>query len=135
MTKAMTERKYPVFSERLRLLRKAHGLTQERAAVLLNVERSTYAKYETGQSMPHQDTLLRLTDLFNVSVDYMLGKVEGGSTAGELREDGSLPGLSAEEAAVLTMARKLTKTQREAWLSIASEFISINAKTKTAKDG
>lgn len=130
MGKIDTEKKYPVFSERLRLQRKASGLTQERAAALLNVERSTYAKYETGQSMPHQDTLLAVADLFQVSLDYLFGRAQGEGITSNLRDDGTLPGLTPKATAMVTVFDKLTAEQQESLLSIAYNYNELNAALK-----
>lgn len=60
--------------ERLKQLRNDRGLTQLDVARLLGVERSTYVKYERGQSDPSTATLVRLADYFGVSVDYIIGR-------------------------------------------------------------
>lgn len=62
------------FSIRLKELRNSKKLTQEQIANELNIKRSTYAKYETGENQPDHDTLQNLADFFNVSVDYLLGR-------------------------------------------------------------
>lgn len=59
--------------ERLKLLRTNAKLTQQEIASRLGVERSTYVKYERGSSDPPSSTLVRLADMFDVSVDYILG--------------------------------------------------------------
>ena len=58
--------------ERLKLLRTSANLTQKEIASRLGVERSTYVKYERGNSDPPSSTLVRLADMFGVSVDYLL---------------------------------------------------------------
>ena len=58
----------------LKRLRKSKGVTQQEIACELNVDRSTYAKYETSQSQPNFDTLIRIADYFDVSIDYLLGR-------------------------------------------------------------
>lgn len=47
--------------------------TQKDVAGYLGIERSTYAKYESGTSEPTFDTLQRLAALYEVSVDYLMG--------------------------------------------------------------
>lgn len=59
--------------DRLKELRAAAGLTQQDVAKFLGVERSTYVKYERGNSDPPTPTLIRLADYFGVSVDYIIG--------------------------------------------------------------
>ena len=61
--------------ERLKQLRKSKNLYQRDVAEYLGLERTTYVKYETGASMPSMDILLRLSDLYGVSIDYLLGRV------------------------------------------------------------
>ena len=62
-----------MFSENLRTLRKAKGLSQEELAIRLNVVRQTISKWEKGLSVPDADLLIRLSDVFEVSVSGMLG--------------------------------------------------------------
>ncbi len=59
--------------ERLKNLRTDAKMTQQDVARLLGVERSTYVKYERGQSDPPTATLVRLADYFSVTVDYLIG--------------------------------------------------------------
>lgn len=59
--------------ERLKQLRTNSGLTQLDVSRLLGVERSTYVKYERGNSDPPTATLVRLADYFGVTVDYLIG--------------------------------------------------------------
>lgn len=58
--------------ELLKTLRQASGKTQREVANFLNIDRTSYVKYETGKNYPAIDTLMKLADYFNVSVDYLL---------------------------------------------------------------
>lgn len=58
----------------LRRLRLARGYTQEELGKLLNVQKSAISKYERGTVVPTADILLRLADIFGVSVDTLLGR-------------------------------------------------------------
>lgn len=60
--------------ERLKMLRKEKGLYQKDVASFLGVDRTTYVKYETGASEPDTETLSKLADYFNVSLDYIIGR-------------------------------------------------------------
>lgn len=66
--------------ERLKQLRTAAGMTQQDVARLLGVDRTTYVKYENGNSDPSTATLVRLADYFGVSVDYLIGQKEKAPT-------------------------------------------------------
>ena len=57
-------------------LRKKKGLDQRDIADIVGVERSTYGKWETGDSHPPLTKLVDLADLFEVSTDYLLGRDE-----------------------------------------------------------
>ena len=61
-----------IFSEKLQLLRKNKGLTQEEFAEKLSVSRQAVAKWEAGQAYPDIFNLIRISDLMNVSVDYLV---------------------------------------------------------------
>lgn len=58
--------------ETLTNLRKAKGLSQEQLAEKLNLTRQTISKWELNQSAPDIDYLLRLSDIFGVSTDYLI---------------------------------------------------------------
>lgn len=60
-------------------LRKEKRLTQDQLASLLNLKRSTIAGYETNRKQPDNATLIAIADFFNVSLDYLLGRVENKS--------------------------------------------------------
>ncbi len=59
---------------RLKELRSLKGVNQNDVAAYLNVDRSTYGKYETGDSAPDYDKLVMLANYYDVSVDYLLGR-------------------------------------------------------------
>lgn len=58
--------------ERLRLARKASDLTQSEVADVLNTNKSTIARYESGAREPDAATLLRLADIYSVNVVHLL---------------------------------------------------------------
>lgn len=66
-------------AERLRYLREKSGLSQRDMANKLNIGRTTYVKYETGDSKPVRK-LTEIAAIFNVSVDYLLGKENNNET-------------------------------------------------------
>lgn len=70
-----------MFDERLKLLRKKCGYTQVSLAETLGVSKGTVAMWETGKRTPDFETLIRLSDLFDVRTDYILGKSNNSSSA------------------------------------------------------
>lgn len=61
------------FSEILKTLRKKKQITQTELAKQLNVSKSTIGMYETGQREPNFEILEMLSNIFNVSIDCLLG--------------------------------------------------------------
>lgn len=60
--------------ERLISLRERKGWTKTEAARRLNIATSTYSGYEYGHRKPDNEMLIKLSDLYEVSTDYLLGK-------------------------------------------------------------
>lgn len=56
----------------LKALRNIYNLTQEKIAVMLRVDRSTYCYYELGKTLPSIDTLGKLSAIYKVPLEYFL---------------------------------------------------------------
>lgn len=63
-----------MFGKRLRAVRMNRGFTQQKIADLLDVALRTYQHYEEGSRSPSLDTLIRIGDILNISIDYLLGR-------------------------------------------------------------
>lgn len=61
-----------IFSEKLSLIRKSKGYTQEQLAEILGVSRQAVAKWESGQSYPDISNLIQISEEFHVTVDYLV---------------------------------------------------------------
>ena len=59
-------------ASRIRDLREAHGYKQEQAADLLSVDRRHIARIEAGTRGCSLDMLIRLSELYDVSLDYLV---------------------------------------------------------------
>ncbi len=59
-------------SGKIYLLRTRRELSQEDLAAALGVSRQSVSKWETGQSVPDLDKIIRMADLFGVSVDELV---------------------------------------------------------------
>ena len=64
------------FGQRLSRLRKEKGLTQEEIASRITISPQAVSKWENGNSEPDLDTLNKLADILNCSVDSLLGREE-----------------------------------------------------------
>lgn len=60
------------FSEKLSVLRKKAGLSQEQLAELLDVSRQSVSKWEAQQTMPEIEKIIAISDIFNISLDVLL---------------------------------------------------------------
>lgn len=60
--------------ERLKYLREKNGLTQKDIATRLGVESAAISKYELDMREPNIEALKKLATIFNVSIDYLLGR-------------------------------------------------------------
>ena len=89
------------FGEKLQLLRKQKGLSQEELADKLDVSRQAISKWELGSSLPETQKVLQISRVFDVSCDYLMrDEVEQGSDRQEPRP--TAPARSYR-AAALTM--------------------------------
>jgi transcriptional regulator with XRE-family HTH domain len=59
--------------KRIRDLREDNDLTQKEVAKKLNCSQQVYSNYELGQRDIPTDILIKLSSLYNVSTDYILG--------------------------------------------------------------
>lgn len=65
------------FSERLKNLRKQAHLTQVDVAEKLGISQPAYASWERGTKKPTQDNLVKIAQILNTSVDYLVGNSDG----------------------------------------------------------
>lgn len=97
------------FKDRLRTLRKQNLLSQQELADKMGVSKQTISQYERGVREPDFESLEALCDIFNVSSDYILGKVNITMrflTEGDL-ELLNRPSLSSDELSLLEEYREL----------------------------
>ncbi len=60
----------------LRSIREDKDITQKEVARYLNVSQNTYSQYETGIISLTAETLIKLSDFYGVSIDYLLDRSE-----------------------------------------------------------
>ena len=61
------------FNENLKYFRKKKGLTQENLAEKLNVSRQSVTKWASGKSLPDLENIKKLSHIFSVSIDLLVG--------------------------------------------------------------
>lgn len=67
------ENQKPVWSERMKHLRKSNNLSQTDVAGVLHCSQATYGMYELGKRKISAEKLLILARYYHVSMDYMMG--------------------------------------------------------------
>lgn len=68
---------------RIKELREQHGLSQRKAAELLEMHTTQYQRYEYGDRTIPIDFLIKLADFYNVSIDYIVGRTDDNATEAE----------------------------------------------------
>ena len=72
----LQENYFYLFAETVKDLRKSNGLTQKAVAAKLGITYQSYQAYESGKSLPSLPIFIALADLFDVSLDYLVGRRE-----------------------------------------------------------
>ncbi|WP_369284176.1 helix-turn-helix domain-containing protein [Oscillibacter sp. GMB15532] len=72
-----------MYFRRIRELREDRDLTQTAVAAYLNMHRSVYRRYESGEREIPVWAVLTLAELYRVSTDYLLGRTDRPSPPGK----------------------------------------------------
>ena len=73
-------------SERLKHLRKQKGVSQKKMAEKLDVSVSAYSMYERDMRNPNIKSLIKLSNYFNVSIDYLLAQTDEKEKCDKIKE-------------------------------------------------
>lgn len=74
--------------QRIKYLRMQKNMTQEQLAEVIGISRSALSMYELNQREPDLNTIIKFADFFQVSTDYLLGRLDYPSlTTPEAREE------------------------------------------------
>lgn len=65
-----------ILAERLKNCRKEKGLTQNQVAIYCDITEKAYQNYELMRREPKLEIIVRLAEVFDVSVDYLVGKTD-----------------------------------------------------------
>lgn len=69
------ENQFELFRIRLRKLRERRRLKRAVLSELCGLDRNAIARYESGERLPSVETICSIADYFEVSVDYLIGRV------------------------------------------------------------
>lgn len=122
-------------AERLIKLRRITGLTQDAVATAVGIGRTNYSHYETATACPPPHMLARLASVFDVSVDFLLGREQLTPTT-VLRDSGfplfddmteQLSRLKDDELALVLQYRQLTPEQKRELFTLTDSFLNEDA--------
>ena len=65
-----------ILAERLKQCRKEKGFTQRDVAIYCDITEKTYQNYELMTREPKLEVLLKIADVFHVSLDYLVGRTD-----------------------------------------------------------
>ena len=65
-----------ILSKRLKQCRIEKGLTQNQVAIYCDITEKTYQNYELMTREPKIEILIKIADIFNVSLDYLVGRTD-----------------------------------------------------------
>lgn len=103
------------FAEKLSMLRKENGWSQEKLAEHMSITRQSVQKWESGQSVPDVEKLVKLSELFGVSTDYLLKD--------DLNEQQS------NEASYTNINTNEYSREKTVTIKEAEDFLSVKAST------
>ena len=90
---------------RIKELRESKGMTQVRLSIELEVSQETVSAYEKGKHYPSVDVLLKMSDIFDSSIDYILG-------LSDIKRPVSSAELSADDLNIISSYRSLPSPQK-----------------------
>ncbi len=91
---------------RIKQLREELNMTQVRLSIELEVTQETVSAYEIGKHYPSVKSLLKMADLFDASMDYILGR-------SDIRKAASDEIISQDEVRMISLYRKMNNLQKE----------------------
>lgn len=132
-----------MLSKKIKKFRENNGFTQKQVADAINVERSTYAYYETGKTTPDIDTIIQLAKIFNVHYTDLLedeirtsiGSFYDVSYENHFFEEDpeikeSIYDLKKDEKTLLCFYRALSEENKDKFLKNISKYFKKQNKNK-----
>lgn len=113
-------------AEKLRGYREASALSQKQIADALGIERSTYTKYETGETPLKLSALVKIAEIFNIPAEALLPenseKREPSQAVKDMTADSPIFQLSKDERGLIARYRALSKEEKRKAVDIISEM-------------
>lgn len=100
-------------SKQLIHLRNVKGISQEELASLMNVTRQAVSKWETDQTLPDSEKIIRLSEIFGVTTDYLLkGKESDPMDIYSQHDSKAGANMSAEVTEILDNVQEMSMHKR-----------------------
>lgn len=104
---------------RIKELRQAQGITQRELGEKIGCTQTAVGKYERKELEPNINLLFKLSDIFGVSIDYLVGRED---EFGNVTVAGAGAELTPEEQTLLSCYRVITEAEKRAVLDTAKAF-------------
>ena len=111
------------FAQRLKECRKNAGYKQWQVADLLNINRTTYTKYETGVSEPSQEVLRKIIEIFGIDYNMLFGSSDA-LDVGVAENPLTVFRLVEEEKELVSLFREMDKQEQLELIKIAKMMSS-----------
>lgn len=112
---------------RLKEARKSAGLTQKEVAAVVGVNQNTYSYWENGKTRIDSESLAKLSKLFSVTTDYLLGKAPYKSTVEPVNDK---PAVRSDEEKLLGVYNSLDQESKTQLMSVAYLIMSKSLETQ-----
>lgn len=116
------------FSERLKELRNETGVSMKRLAEAIGVSDASVCKWENGIAEPKVTYLIKLSEFFNCSVDYLVGKCDDFGAVADRPNEQPQTVLLPTERKLVESYRQLTSNQKPLILETINLWNKLNEK-------
>ena len=106
-------------TNKIKELREENHMTQVRLSIELEVSQETVSAYESGKHYPSVASLIKLSEIFHTSCDYILG-------LSDVRFSNIFPSNSITEQLLYTKWERLTDYQKDLLLAYLDGLIAMN---------
>lgn len=117
-------------TNRLKELRLEKGMRQKDVAEKIGVSPQSYNFYENWVNKPDPETLIKLADLFEVSLDYLVGRADDfGNIVNQSNEESFFTTLQEQE--FIIKLRSLSSSTREMILHVLDNAVQVEKRTSS----
>lgn len=99
--------------QRIKFLRKQHNFTVQQLAELINKTKGNISSYKNGKYEPSAQTIIRICEIFNVSIDWLLTGKEFDSINFSIMKENNALNLTDEEKNLIMVFRKFSEEDME----------------------